>query len=241
MSEVSTEFLGKAADFWSWFSKHESKLYQTLIGESQGAVNNHPQSNPMFEKLGNRLKRVNKHFTFEFFLNREEDNKFEFFISPNGHKPSYRELIELVKSSPKSTYFIFKPFKQPHKNVKELQSMGIAYGGRKIGIKDIYFDFKEEGANKIAINLYFKEYDGDLMQAMEFMFYLLDKVIGEYYVSVLLGEIDVHKLTSKKGLSPLYELPGIVSEYKEMYQIPSVADLLSGMHLKNEFLVIKNH
>ncbi|PDZ95255.1 hypothetical protein CON36_29305 [Bacillus cereus] len=218
----------KIKEFWDWFKQNELKLYNTLTDyySNQSKVNS-PNKSPFFDKLSVRLKRVNTNLAYEFFLNPDDNHKFEFYISAGGVKSAFPIVLDMVRNAPDSSQFKFVPFKSPHKNLEQLKTMALGYGDSRLNFKDIYFKKQEVFDDGMSLQIFIKDYNGRLMENLEKIFYILDKVIGEYDVATLVKNIEIQKLTSKMGLQPLFKLPIVMQNFKKEKNIPNVLDLVS--------------
>lgn len=67
----------------------------------------------------------------------------------------------------------------------------------------------------MSLQIFIKDYNGRLMENLEKIFYILDKVIGEYDVATLVKNIEIQKLNSKMGLQPLFKLPIVIQNFKK--------------------------
>lgn len=215
-------------EFWDWIKQNELKLYNTLMDyhSNRGKVNPQQQS-PFLQKLSVRLKRINTNLVYEFFLNQDDNHKFEFYISAGGVKSSFPSVIDTVRNAPDSSQFNFVPFKAPHKNLEQLKTMALGYGDSRLNFKDIYFKKQEVFEDGMSLQIFIKNYNGNIMENYEKIFYILDKVIGEYDVATLVKNIEMQKLTSKTGLQPLFKLPIVMQNFKKEKNIPNVLDLVS--------------
>ena len=84
--------------------------------------------------------------------------------------------------------------------------MSLGHGNSSLSIKDIYYSCTIGENELLALDIYIKKYNGDAEETLQKIYFILDKVIGEYDTATCIGEITLHKLQSKKGLYPLVEL-----------------------------------
>lgn len=213
-------------NFWEWFSKNELKLYNTLITFHEKHQNNKsPEHSPMFDVLSNRLKRVDPNLSYEFFLNKDDSHRFEFYISAGGIRESFPVVFNMVRFAPESQQFKFIPFKPAHKDQEQLKRMVLGNGDSKLPLTDIYFSYKVD-SKELLVDIFIKNFKGDRRDGFEMTFYILDKVVGEYDVVTMIRELDVHKLTSKKGLLPIFELPSVIQMIKKEKNIPDLSEVV---------------
>ncbi|PGK52243.1 hypothetical protein CN918_31120 [Priestia megaterium] len=201
----------KITEFWQWFVKHELKLYNALYEFYQGTDDkDHQTPKQILNVFATRLKRVNPLLTYEFFLLKDDNHRFVCHISAGGKKVAFPVVLDTVKQAPVSSYFYFEAFKAAHKNPKELLHMSLGHGDSSLAIKDIFYQSSKVSDKVVSIDIYIKKYDGNYEENLQKIYFILDKVIGEYNAATYIGEIQLHKLTDKKGLHPLVELSGIM-------------------------------
>ena len=127
-------------------------------------------------------------------------------ISAGGRKEAFPTVTEVVNQASTSALFYFKAFKAAHENPKELLDMSLGHGNSSLPIKDIYYRYIKDENELLSLDIYIKKYDGDAEETLRKIYFILDKVIGEYDTATRIGGITLHKLQSKKGLYPLVEL-----------------------------------
>jgi len=144
--------------------------------------------------------------TYEFFLLKDDHHRFVCQISAGGRKEAFPTVTEVVNQASTSALFYFKAFKAAHETPKELLDMSLGHGNSSLPIKDIYYRYIKDENELLSLYIYIKKYDGDAEETLRKIYFILDKVIGEYDTATRIGGITLYKLQEKKGLRPLVDL-----------------------------------
>ncbi|WP_026582242.1 hypothetical protein [Bacillus sp. J33] len=194
------KFFGKndtVADFWDWFEKN-SQDYLQLKEET---------INPLFNKLGNQLSRINIDLTFEFSADLI-DGKREFIISADGVLSAFPDVINLVEKAPDLNGFKIIAFRQKS-NIDDIST--IDYEDISLGPDDVYFTYRKNG-DTLDIVLFLRGYDSDFEEWENAAFILLDSIIGEYDVATKIGNIDMLPYKENPHLKPIVEFPLLINK-----------------------------
>jgi hypothetical protein len=186
----------KEEKFWSWFTENANLFFHFENNQ-----------NVLFERLKNKLDKIDTNFVFEF-SNILEDGKREFVISADGIKESFPSVTKLVKQAPNFNKWKIIAFRQPRKKINLIN-----YEGLKINFKNVFFKYRKNNG-EIDLELHIKEFY-ESAEWTSAVFILLDNILGEYHTEMTLGFIDKKKLdkNEKDDLFPIYELPQIIQEY----------------------------
>ena len=188
--------------FWKWFQKNESKLFQFEKDQE-----------PILDEISEQLSKYKEGIVFE--ISQENNGKREFIISADGLKELFPDVEALKDAAPKLdrwSIIAFRPRMKDYANFK-LDYAGKEFDPAKIWIyhriQDGYFDliiyhtsFTEEERNAYVSGAYI----------------LLDMALGEYDVVKGIRYIDHQKLPDNpkdEGLMPFSDLRKIYDEYKK--------------------------
>jgi hypothetical protein len=171
----------KALRFWSWFAKHDDKLFDF--------ESNHIR---LFALLSRELSRVHRNVTFE--LGPAVSGKREFVISAGGTRAAFPAVEELFATKPESDRWIFVKYR-PRRN----QLVKISMNELTVLPEDIRFVFfDDDDPRKIGLLLFINGFDKKKKNAYHDIAYLfLDEAIGEYDVETFVGAIDIHDFDSE--------------------------------------------
>jgi hypothetical protein len=137
-------------DFWSWFAKRESELFD--FDPAREA-----ERERLFDELATELRRVDPDLTFEFGAKAK---KREFVVSAAGIKRAFPAVVSLVAAAPtleRWQLIAFRPRRTP--NIVEFR-------GKRVHPKDVQFCLLDDGKTA-GIYLFipgFREDDADLKQ-----------------------------------------------------------------------------
>jgi hypothetical protein len=157
-------------EFWSWFAKHESVLFDfDPVREAE--------RESLFDELAGELRRVNPDLTFEF---GPKGTRREFVVSAAGIKRAFPAVASLIAAAPtlaRWQLIAFRPRRTPHV---------VEFRGKRVHPKDVQLSLLDNGKTA-GIYLFmpgFREGDADLKQIG---YLLLDETLGEYDVESRLG------------------------------------------------------
>jgi hypothetical protein len=179
-------------DFWSWFVKHESELFNfDPVREAE--------RERLFHELASELGKIDPDLVFEF---GPKNTSREFVVSAAGIKRAFPAVVSLVAAAPpleRWQVIAFRP--------RRTSPSSVEFRGKRVHPKDVQFTLLHDGKTA-GIFLFlpgFREGDADLKQIG---YLLLDEVLGEYDVESHLGLI---KMLSPDSLTdgeryPLAEL-----------------------------------
>lgn len=185
-------------DFWSWFAKNESALFD--FEKDQDHV---------FKDLDAQLHKIDPNLTFEF--GPKKDGKREFVISAGGLTESFPAVISLYNAAPKLDRWIFIEFR-PRRPVADFD---IEMDGVKVPPKDISFILVPDG-KKAGLFIFIKGMNKPQESTYkQIAFLYLDTALGEYDVETKVGGIDIQpaETETKSDKQPIQELPGAVDSY----------------------------
>jgi len=227
LESTSTE---KVFEFWEWFGKNELKIYNALNSYSDNQKGRQqPHNPPSLEAMSKRLKRINPNLTYEFFPKSDEDGRFIFYVSAGGMKEAFPVVVNMIRFAPNSALFKFIPFKSAHPNPEELSNMAIGYGKDKLYVKDIYYKGYLNNSRQLNLDIFIKNHDDSQHENFEMIFVVLDKLIGEYDVTMLINGIEINKLTSKSGLKRITKLPEELDKIKALQDWLTPADMVKNI------------
>lgn len=182
--------------FWEWFSKNADTYFQ--FEQNQDVL---------FSKLKAELGNIHPDLTFEFGPIFKDGTR-ELIISADGIKSIFPIVIHLVKQAPSIQNWKIVAFRQPHKEVTQIN-----YQGLVINFKDVFFRYSKDNG-QICLELNIRGfYESPEWTAG--IFILLDNVLGEYHTEMSLSYIDKKVLDEKEvnNLFPIATLPEIIREY----------------------------
>jgi hypothetical protein len=197
-------------DFWSWFVKHESELFNfDPVREAE--------RERLFNELASELGKVDPDLAFEF---GPKDVRREFVVSAAGIKRAFPVVVSLVAAAPTLERWLliaFRPRRTPSI---------VEFRGKRVYPKDVQFSLLDDGKTA-GIHLFipgFREGDVDLKQIG---YLLLDETLGEYDVESRLGLIKMLSPDSQTDGEryPLAELAarfdGLISQLEGQSRKPS--------------------
>ena len=182
-------------NFWKWFQQEEDKLFFYEANEKE-----------LLPQTLAELQKINKELVFE--IGPDTEGQREFFISANGMKNAFSEVIELVKFAPDLDRWQIVPFRQ-RKDVSDLE---IQLEDIILTPNDINFSFEKE-KGRINLSLYVENMDDEDEKMYHMVFLLLDNIVGEYDVEMKIGSIDIYTdedISENEILYPLTKLPHII-------------------------------
>ncbi|WP_136467978.1 hypothetical protein [Flagellimonas onchidii] len=191
----------KEQKFWDWFSKNNLTYYNEVEGIDT--------TKPLFQRLNAELKKVNSELTWEFSPIKDNGIR-EFTVSADGIRELFPAVEKLVLAAPEIPNWKINAFRQRIPG----EDLRIDFGEFSISYSDIFFKYEDEG-EKIGIELYIKDFDGE-GQKQNAIYILLDGLIGEYDTETVISWIDWKKLNELETgkLFKFHELRNLVDQKK---------------------------
>lgn len=186
------------SDFWKWFGKNESRLYE-----------NERNREAIFDELSAQMAKVNPDLTFEFGPVMP-NGKRDFVVSAGGIKTAFPAVEALVSKAPSLRRWQIIKFRPRRSTLNDLE-----YGGLHVRVDDVRYLLAKDG-EKVGIVLFMKGYDKERHSTFGNIGYLfLDEALGEYAVETQVGFIEFQGYDSKyfPKSSPLAELPAHFDEF----------------------------
>jgi len=186
----------KEEQFWNWFTKESNTYFHFENNQDE-----------LFLRLKDKLEKIDSNLVFEFSP-IFQDGKREFVISADGIKSSFPSVINLTKQSPIIDKWKIVAFRQPHKEITQIN-----YEGLFIKFEDVFFKYRKNNG-KIDLELHLQGFY-ESAEWTAAVFILLDNVLGEYHTEMTLDFIDKKELNKKEKneLFPIYKLSQIVQDY----------------------------
>jgi hypothetical protein len=186
----------KDEKFWFWFKKNANLYFHFENNQ-----------NILFERLKNKLDKVDTNLVFEF-SNILEDGKREFVISADGIEESFPSVIKLVKQAPNFEKWKIIAFRQPRKEITHIN-----YENLVINFESVFFKYHKNNG-RIDLELHLQGFY-ESAEWTTAIFILLDNVLGEYHTEMTLGFIDkkVLNINEKQKLFPISKLSKILQDY----------------------------
>jgi hypothetical protein len=187
----------KEEHFWAWFAKNADRYLHL-----------EEDTDRLFDALEAELGKVDPHLTFEF-SDILEDGSRELYISADGIVGSFPAVINLVKQAPQLKSWKIIAFRQPYKNISQVE-----YEGLTVKLDDIFFRYTKDNP-KINLGLYMRGfYESSAWSGISFI--VIDTLLGEFDTETYIGAIDKKPLLEKEvpNLIPIKDLPDIVLQFK---------------------------
>jgi hypothetical protein len=187
--------------FWDWFIKN-ADLYFSFEGNQK----------VLFSRLKAELNKIHPDIVFEFSPILENGTR-EFVISADGIKSTFPIVTTLVKQAPELKEWKIVAFRQPHKNVNQVN-----YQNLTINFDDVFFRYAKDNG-KIGLELNIRGYL-DSPEWSTAVFILLDNILGEFDTEMILSYINKQELKEDEvnTLFPITALPNVIQDCKsEIY------------------------
>jgi hypothetical protein len=194
----------KAIKFWQEFLLLKDSLMDIDSLEEKKAEE-------LLEKLDEKLKQYSEGVDFVLGDLTEKGRKITF--TAYSDKDYFEDVIRLVENAPIMDFIEVEAFLEPEGKGVELE-----YEGIKLRSKDLYFLPLESETIKDKVGIRVAGTEVDEGEDYTSACYLLcEKMIGEYYATMLIDYFDVQKLPKdykEEGYLPLDYLPDFI-EWKK--------------------------
>lgn len=183
-------------EFWKWFQKNETSLFN--FEKNQDAV---------FQTLSTQMKKVHESLTFEFGPIKE--GKREFVISGDGDKKAFPAVENLHADAPKLDRWVFIKFR-PRRT-----PMDIEYSGVRVKTDDVFCTV-EPDRGKAGITVFIRGYQVEQHKTYAgITFLMLDQALGEYDVETKVGFIQTKPFSAASELEkkPFKEVAKIFDDF----------------------------
>ena len=186
------------AEFWSWFVRNESRLFEFERDLER-----------VFDDLGAAMRKVNPDLTFEFSPVRDNGRR-EFVISAGGIKSAFPAVEALTDAAPDLDRWQWIRFRPRRNEVTD-----ITFEGQTIPHDEVHYLLAKDG-EKVGLVLFFDGYTEARRGFFGNVGYLyLDQSLGEYSVEMQVGFIEFQSRESDyyAQARPLRELQEHFDEY----------------------------
>lgn len=190
----------KYQEFWNWFEDNEHKFFDLTPDNAD----------MLLSKINTRIRRVDKRLSVLFSAVLIEGKK-EIVITTEGNKEAFPIVFKLTDYAPELERWRVRSLKP---RIPNFESPGLKIGNKTLRANDIYFTYSVSNKNKLDVELFVKNYEGDYPETCSVFLMLCDMLLGEYDTSDKIGMIEVQRLISKKGLLPLAKIVDIVDGMK---------------------------
>jgi hypothetical protein len=159
-------------DFWSWFVRRESELFNSDFARED-------ERERLFDELASELRKIDPDLAFEF---GPKGTRREFVITAAGIKRAFPAVVSLAAAAPtleRWHVIAFRPRRTP--NIVEFR-------GKRVHPKDVHFSLLDNGKSP-GIYLFIPDFREDDVALKQIGYLLLDETLGEHDVESRLGLI----------------------------------------------------
>jgi len=177
------------SDFWKWFQKNETALFNFESNEKT-----------IFEQLEVQMHKVNSTLTFEF--GPKEQGQRDFVISADGILDSFPSVEKLYAAAPQLKKWKFIKFR-PRREPSDIKFRGILVPASSVAV------LIERDGPKAALTVLIPGYTKAEHESYAgIAFLMLDRALGEFDVETRVGFIEVSAPSDQYARArPLKSLP----------------------------------